>query len=379
MSDESTLLRWRLILGQYSKKQINPSMDKNSTRMENALDFLYGREYQGRGVRGREQSGGNKGPGSLDGSQLSVPAWLSEVRELFPKETLEIVEKHAMEIYELSELVTDKKTLENLEPNHDLLKMMLQFKGHMKKDVLDLARAIIRKIVEDLKEKLSKDIKQAFSGRLNRYRSSPLQISQNFDWKGTIKKNLKNWRVEEQQIVLEKLNFFSRKQRQIPWDIILCVDQSGSMVDSVIHSAVLAGILSGLPALNVKMVVFDTSVVDLSHYLDDPVEVLMSVQLGGGTDIGQALCYCENLIETPQRTILALISDFCEGASPGRMLGAVKRLKESGVKMIGLAALDSEATPFYDENMGEKLASLGMDISATTPKRFAEWLTTIIS
>jgi hypothetical protein len=126
-------------------------------------------------------------------------------------------------------------------------------------------------------------------------------------------------------------------------------------------------------------VVFDTSVVDLSRYVDDPVEILMSVQLGGGTDIGQALSYCEQLIEIPGRTVLALISDFGEGAPPHRMFSAVKRLKESGVILIGLAALDSEALPFYDEQIGAKLAALGMNIAATTPKQFAEWLSKLIS
>lgn len=151
------------------------------------------------------------------------------------------------------------------------------------------------------------------------------------------------------------------------------------MVDSVIHSAVLAGILAGLPALSVKLIVFDTSVVDLSQYVDDPVEVLMSVQLGGGTDIGQALCYCEKLIEIPARTILTLISDFCEGAPPGKMYSAIKRMKESGVTTIGLAALDQEALPYYDTQTAGKLASLGMEVTATTPQQFAQWLAKKIS
>lgn len=377
--NEQALIRWRLVLGRYAQKQINPGQSAAMRRMEKALDFLYGREYESRGVRGRDRLDGKKGPGSLDASQLSVPQWLNEVRQLFPQETAEIVEKHALERYELTELLTDKQTLEKLEPNQDLLKMLLQFKGKMKGDVLNLAREIIRKIVEELKEKLAREIRQSFAGRLNRFRNSPLHISQNFDWKGTVRRNLKNWQPDRKALVLEQLRFFSRQRRQLPWSIILCVDQSGSMVDSVIHSAVLAGILAGLPALNVKLVVFDTSVVDLSQYVDDPVEVLMSVQLGGGTDIGQALCYCEKLIETPSRTILALISDFCEGAPAGRMYGAVKRLKESGVTLVGLAALDQEALPFYDTRVAGKLATLGMDITASTPKQFAQWLATRIS
>ncbi len=367
-------LRWRLILGRYAGRHLQPQMDAASRRRARALDYLYSREYAGRGVRGRGDAGQDRRRGSLDPSQLSVPEWLSEVRELFPRETLRVIEKHALERYGLHELVTDKATLERLEPNQDLLKCLLSFKGQMKGEVLATARRLIRQIVEELREKLAREVRASLAGRLNRLRRSPLQVSQNFDWRGTLRANLKTYQPEEQRLVIERALFFARTRRQIPWRVVLLVDQSGSMVDSVIHSAVLAGILAGLPSVDVKLVVFDTSVVDLSSQVDDPVEVLMSVQLGGGTDIGQALTYAERLIEFPQRTVLALISDFCEGAPPERMLQATRRLHEAGVTLIGLTALDAEATPVYDEVLAAKMAALGMDVTAATPKQFARWL-----
>ena len=164
----------------------------------------------------------------------------------------------------------------------------------------------------------------------------------------------------------------------MPWDIILCVDQSGSMASSVIHSAVMAGILAGLPALNISLVVFDTNVVDLSGFVDDPVEALMSVQLGGGTDIAQALGYCSRLVKTPHRTVLALVSDFAEGGSVAHMLAIAKAIRESGVTAIGLASLDEGANAFYDVQTGERLADLGWHIAAMTPRHFAHWLAGII-
>ena len=380
MNNDPLLTRWRLVLGKYSQNQLPSQLNRDGKRMERALDFLYGREYEGRGVRGRDSRiGDEKGKGSLDPSQLSVPQWLDEVRELFPRETLEVVEKHALERYELTDLINDPATLEKLEPNQDLLKTMLTFKGQMKGEALNMARKLIRQIVEELRDKLAKEVRQSFSGRINRFRSSPLKVSQNFDWKKTLRANLKNWQPEEQTVILEQLKFFSRQSRQIPWDIVLCLDQSGSMTDSVIHSAVLAGLLAGLPSVNVKLVVFDTSVVDLTQYVDDPVEILMSVQLGGGTDIGKAVSYCEKQIERPSRTVFTLISDFYEGAPPNTLLSAVKRLQESGVTLIGLAALDNEALPFYDEKMAQNLTSLGMEITASTPKQFAQWLAQKIS
>ncbi len=367
--------RWRLILGRFSQRHLNSPLSAEAQRKERALDFLYGREYRGRGVRYGEPSrkDGDR-RGSLDASQLSVPKWLSEVRELFPRETLEVIEKHALERYGLDELVKDKKTLEKLEPNQNLLRSLLSLKGQMKGEVLITARRLIRLIVEELREKLAREVRQCLSGQLNRFQHSPLKIAANFDWRRTLRENLKNYQPDTQQLILERARFFSRTRRQLPWRVVLCVDQSGSMVDSVIHSAVLAGILAGLPAIDVKLIVFDTTVVDLSSQVEDPVEVLMSIQLGGGTDIGQALCYTEKLISAPQRTVVALISDFYEGAPPSRMLQATKRMSDAGVTLIGLAALDASATPDYDLNLAQKLAALGMDVTAATPRQFAQWL-----
>jgi Mg-chelatase subunit ChlD len=375
---EATLARWQLVLGQYAKDQLQAGLTLEQQRVENALDFLYSREYQGRGVRGeRDRSGPREG--GLNPSQLTVPKWLSEVRELFPKETVAIIEKHALDRYGLTELVTEPEILRRLEPNFDLLKMLLTFRGHLKGEVLNEARRIVRAVVEEIKQRLATEVQRAFSGRRNRFRHSNAKIAQNLDWRGTIRKNLKNYDTQRKQIAVDRVLFFSRIQRRLPWRVILCVDQSGSMAGSVIYSAVMAGILSGLPLINVNLVVFDTSVVDLSGHLDDPVQLLMNVQLGGGTHIGQAMQYCEQLVEDPHRTIVVLVSDFCEGAPPAHLLSVSRRFQEAGVKLLGLAALDENANPSFDTRMAEMLAAVGMDIAALTPKHFAEWLAKTIS
>jgi Mg-chelatase subunit ChlD len=352
-------------------------MSAEQQRIETALDFLYSREYRGRGVRD-DQIDGPRGA-SLDPSQLTIPHWLSEVRELFPKETVAVIEKHALDRYGLTELVTDPEILRRLEPSFELLKILLTFRGHLQGEVLNEARRVIRSVVEEIKQRLATEIRRAFSGRRNRFQHSNLKMAQNLDWRGTIRKNLKNFDTRRKQIAVEQVLFFSRIQRRLPWRVILCVDQSGSMASSVIYSAVMAGILSGLPLIDVKLVVFDTSVVDLSEHIDDPVELLLSVQLGGGTNIGQAMHYCEQLVEDPHRTIVVLVSDFCEGAPPSSLLASCKRFREGGVKLLGLAALDETASPSYDVQMAEMLAAHGMDIAALTPRKFAEWLAKTIS
>jgi Mg-chelatase subunit ChlD len=374
-SPDLAMTRWRLVLGRFAENAMPNCLNGQGSRVDAALDYLYGREYRGRGMR--DGNGENRAGGS-EASQITIPDWLNEVRELFPRETVEVIEHHALDRYGMADLVTDPQVLERLEPNYDLLKTLLTFKSMMRGEVLEMARRLIRQIVEDLKRRLEADVRRVLWGKLNRFQHSPLRVAQNFDWRRTVRANLKNYDPEERRIVLQDLFFFSRVERHLPWHVVLCIDQSGSMTDSVIHSAVMAGILAGLPSLKVSMVVFDTAVVDLSGYVDDPAEALMSVQLGGGTDIAKALTYCETLVENPHRTVVVLVTDFYEGGSPQQLVATVKHLCETGAKVIGLAALDSTAAPSYDRQMAERLAAAGADIAALTPLQLAEWLMKVI-
>lgn len=375
MADSDSLARWRLVLGKYAQPKLPDCLSAEQQRMADSLDLLYSREYKGRGVRQDQQLQ----PGSLDPSQLNVPHWLSEVRELFPKQTCERITAHAIDRYQMTELVQDPQTLASLEPSVELLAAVLSLKGQMRGPVLAEARRLIARVVEELRRKLEREIYNAMAGRINRFRRSALKVARNFDARETIRRNLKNWNPSLQKLIVEFPRFYSRIKRQLPWEVILCIDESGSMTDSVIHSAVMAGILSGLPSVRVKLVIFDTSIVDLTDRASDPVEVLMSVQLGGGTNIGQAMRYCEQLVTQPRRTILVLVTDFCEGPDPRPLVATCQRIHESGVKLIGLAALDSQANAFYDRQLAERLAAVGMEIAALTPLELARWLAEVMN
>jgi Mg-chelatase subunit ChlD len=370
----NVLSRWRLVLGKYAQARMPTALQGDEARMDQALDRLYSREYKGRGVRQDRRLG----PGTLDPSQLNVPKWLEEVRELFPQSACERITHHALDRYGMSELVQDPKVLASLEPSTELLGAVLSLKGQVQGTVLAEVRKLIARVVEELKRKLEAEIKNAIAGRLNRFRHSPLKVARNFDARDTIRRNLKNWNPELKKLIVEQPRFFSRVKHHLPWDVILCVDQSGSMTDSIIHSAVMAGILAGLPVVRVKLVIFDTSIVDLSEHAADPVEVLMSVQLGGGTDIGKALRYCEQLVTQPRRTVLVLITDFCEGADPRVLFATARRLAEADVRLLGLASLDVRANAMYDQAVAGKLAALGMEIAALTPLELAHWLAGVI-
>ena len=370
--DDSGLARWRLVLGRFARDALPGALDSEQRRIDAALDYLYGREYHGRGMREGQRGG------SLDPSQITLPHWIAEVRELFPRETVEVIERHALERYQMAELVTDREVLQRIEPSYELLRTILTFKGMMRGEVLEMARRIVRQVVEEIKRRLQGDVRRVMWGKLNRFQHSPLRVAQNFDWRRTMRGNLRHYDPERKRLLVERIHFFSRVERRLPWHVILAVDQSGSMLDSVIHSTVMAGILAGLPSLRVSLVVFDTSVVDLSGYVDDPAEALMSVQLGGGTDIAGALAYCETLVETPQRTVLVLVTDFFEGGPPAKLVAAVAKLREAGVRVLGLAALDPDANPSYDRQMAERLVAAGAEIAALAPLQLAEWWMKVI-
>ena len=374
--DASNLNKWRLILGKYSDNQIGFKEEASSLNymdMDELLDYLYSREY------GEEDGVRRERKGSFDPSNLTVPSWITKIREVFPKETVEILEKHALDKYELTELLTDKEVLEKLEPNKELLKNILQMKHLMKGEILETAKQIVKKVADDITKKLESDVKKAIVGRVNKNKSSLIKSSRNIDYKRTIKTNLKNFDTEENGLVVDKVYFNDRVKKYNPWNVIIAVDESGSMLDSVIHSAIMAGIFSKLPMLKTNLVIFDTEVVDLSGYIDEPVETLMSVQLGGGTNITKALQYCETLIENPHRTMVILVTDLYEGYGYGNMYATAKSIIESGAKLIVLTALDMEATPIYDKNAAQKMASLGAEVGAMTPGGLSEWIAKIIS
>ena len=362
--------RWRLILGSYAKKQIsfnetNPLENGISYMdLEEVLDFLYNRE-QGEDVRRN---------GGTEGSHLTAATWITRIRKLFPKETVEILERHALDNYGMTELVTDRQVLEKLEPNQELLKTILQLKHLMKGDVLDTARRIVKKVAEEIAAKLNQDICRSMLGRVDRNASSHVPSIRNFDIKKTIQKNLKHYDMENNRLMLEQVYFSSRIKKYSQWRVIIAVDESGSMLDSVIHSAVMAGIFAKLPMLDTRLIIFDTQVVDLSGNLEDPVATLMSIQLGGGTYIAGALQYCEALIENPHKTMIVLVSDLCEGGSVNGLIGVGRGIIESGAKLICLTALDMDANPSYDRHTAQRLADLGAHVGAMTPEALGDFM-----
>lgn len=366
------LERWRLVLGAAGGACLGGRpLGAEAAARDAALDWLYGRDedLDRRDVR---RAGGRHGGDGA--STLTTVDWLDDITRLFPKETVERLQRDAVERYEIHDVVTDPAVLQRVEPNPALLKAVLRTKHLMNPDVLRLARRIVETVVRQLTERLATEVRVAFTGARAR-RPSRFRQARNFDVRRTIRDNLGHYRPEDRRLYIETPHFLSRTRRHIDqWQVILLVDQSGSMTDSVIHSAVTAACLWGLPGVRTHLVAFDTDVVDLTSDVDDPVELLMKVQLGGGTDIARAVDYAAQLIEQPRRAIVALISDFYEGGSEGRLVRTVRSLVEQGTRVLGLAALDEQANPAYDRALAQRLADVGASVGAMTPGELATFV-----
>lgn len=362
------LQRWRLLLGEPAESALG-GLNAEAAAADAALNWLYGRDPD------RAQRGERSGQGGSEASQLSVPEWINTIHELFPQEVIERLEQDAVERYGIDEVVTNVEVLERIEPSEALLRAVLHTKHLMNPEVLAAARRLVAEVVRRLMEKLRTEVRQAFSGTRDRRRRSRVAVAANFDFRQTVAGNLHRWNPERRKLYIDHALFNTRTRRHTEsWDIILLIDQSGSMVDSVIHSAVMAACLWGLPGMRTRLVAFDTAVVDLTADVTDPVELLMKVQLGGGTDIAKAVAYAQGCISQPARSIVVLVSDFYEGGSSSELVSRVKALCESGAKVLGLAALDSGANPNYDREMAARLVRVGAQIGAMTPGQLAVWL-----
>lgn len=373
MNARNSLIRWRLVLGSDAEQGLGCGLDGIEAQRDQALGFLYNREYGSR--RNVRQQTPKDRRGGQEESQLNVPEWINAVHSLFPRRTIERIEKDALERYQIQELVTNPDLLARAQPSQTLLKAILHTKHLMNQEVLAMARTLVRKVIEQLLEKLARPVRSVFLGAADRRRRSHMKVAKNFDARTTLRRNLANYDPQSKRLFIRTPYFYSRVRRQTDrWQVIVVVDESGSMVDSVIHAAVTAAIFVGIKALRTHLILFDTSVVDVAEHCSDPVEAIMKVQLGGGTDIGGALAYAAQLVDNPRRTIVVLITDFYEGAPIDRLFSVTRHLIESGVTLLGLAALDERAEPNYDRGTAERMVALGAHVGAMTPGELAEWV-----
>ncbi|MDI1428298.1 VWA domain-containing protein [Polyangium sorediatum] len=371
MSTYDAETRWRLILGPAGNDGLGATDAGagNAGDLERALAWLYDREADGEASRSIARGG----PGSGPEHPLDVPEWLNKIHELFPKEAIERLESDALHRYGILDVVTRKEALENVTPSLSLVEAILRCKSRMDSHVLDAARAVVNKVVEDLKKRLCDEIEHRLGATPFRHRRSRFRVARNLDALRTIRRNLQHWDPDKRRLVIERPEFFARVRRFGPrYQVIVLVDQSGSMARNIIHAAVVASILWKLPSTRSHLVVYDTEVVDLTPYVDDPVELLMRVQLGGGTDGAKALQYAAELVDVPHRTVLLWITDFEDHAD--NLVREVTALVGEGVTVFGAASLDDQVCGAYDHGVAQAVADAGAHVAATTPSKLVGWL-----
>jgi uncharacterized protein with von Willebrand factor type A (vWA) domain len=367
-----TAERWRLLLGEASAANLGAGAGAGPA-MDRALAWLYGRDDAAQNPANPSDTLDRHG--GSEASQLSVPEWINRIHELFPKETIERLERDAIERYGIDEVVTNLEVLERATPNPALLQAVMRTKHLMNPQVLAMARKLVEKVVRELIEKLAKQVQRAFSGTRKPQQLSLRGAANQFAARQTLTRNLRHYDVRSSRLVIQRPLFHVNTRRVLePWQVFLLVDQSGSMLGSVIHSAVTAACLWGLPGVKTHLIAFDTDVVDLSETIADPVEVLMGVQLGGGTFIGKAVGYAAERIVAPRRAIVVIVSDFYEGMSEHVLLAHVRALVAQGSTVLGLAALDERADPVFDRELAGKLVEAGAHVGAMTPGQLAAWL-----
>ena len=364
------LARWRLILGAQAQERLEHmgacGLTEEQLLMDQALGAIYG------GDAGADALGGH-GAGSGPSSPR-ISKWLGDVRALFDREIVTIIQSDAIERRGLRQLLFEPELLQNLEPDIGLASTLMMLRDQIPKRSKESVRAFIKKIVEEINRMLENDIRRAVTAALNRRAHSPLPSAAALDYKLTIERNLKNYNPELKTILPERFFFFDRSNRTNNWTVILDIDQSGSMGESVIFSSIMACILASMNAIKTRIVAFDTSVTDLTEKSDDPVDLLYGIQLGGGTDINRSVAYCQQFIEQPAKTLFFLISDLDEGGNQAGLLRRLEDMKASGVTVISLLAVSDSGSPYYSAHMAQRVSALGIPCFACTPQLLPQLL-----
>ena len=360
--EEEYLKRWRLILGGNEADGTGITLTQEEQRIDQSLEAVYDSDRRG----------------GLGSSAPKVSRWLGDIREFFPQTVVQVIQRDAIKRLNITSLLTEKEMLETVVPDVHLVATLMSLSRVIPEKNKDMARQVVRKVVDELLRKLSAPTQQAVTGALNRSARRRNPRYNEIDWKTTITKNLKNYQPEYKTIIPEVRIGYGRKRKAMK-DIILCLDQSGSMGTSVIYSGIFGSVLASIPAVSTRMVVFDTTVVDLTDDLQDPVDLLFGVQLGGGTDIARALTYCQGVITRPQDTVLVLVTDLYEGGDAREMRKKFVSLVNSGVQLIVLPALTDDGAPSYDKSHAEFLANIGVPTFACTPDKFPDLMAAALS
>lgn len=377
MEDENKpaiLEKWRLILGAGDADGTDFQLSEEMSRVDKTLTALYDFERTKNFDYDTEKS-----RGGMEGSNPGVARWLGDIRKYFPTSVVNVMQNDALKHPELQKkMIFEPEILEQTEADIHLVATLMELGKLIPDKTKDTARRVVQKVVEELMARLEQKTIAALKGAINKSARNLHPKFSEINWDATIRKNLKHYQPDYKTIIPETKIGYGRKSKKSLKDIILCLDQSGSMGTSVVYSGIFGAVMASIPNVTTKMVVFDTQVADLTEDLKDPVDLLFGVQLGGGTDINRALKYCQELVNKPDDTILVLITDLYEGGLASEMHKRVKDIVSSGVQIICLLALNDEGSPSYDTHNANLFSEYGIPVFACTPDVFPELMSAAI-
>jgi Mg-chelatase subunit ChlD len=370
-ADEERRRRWRLLLGEPAEEELQATLGGDDVAIDGALGALYDAD--------RPDPGGPEGraaqrSGGLGASAPGVARWLGDIRTYFPSSVVQVMQRDAVERLDLTHLLLEPELLSTVEPDVHLVGTLLSLRGVMPEESKATARRVVAQVVAQVERRIAERTRSSVAGALDRSARTGRPALRDVDWNRTLLANLSRYQPEHRTVVPERLVGYARRRQAVQRDVILAVDQSGSMADSVVHASVFAAVLASMRTLRTSLVVFDTVVVDLSDRLADPVDVLLGVQLGGGTDIGRAVGYAQSLVRRPSETLFVLISDLFEGGAREDLLKRVALMVASGVQVVVLLALSDDGAPSFDRENAAALAALGVPAFACTPDAFPDLL-----
>lgn len=356
------LVKWRMILGQTADPEHKVRLGADLQGIDQTLEALYDADRQG----------------GLGGSSPNVNRWLGDIRKYFPTDVVQLMQQDALERLKLDQMLLEPELLSSVTPNVSLVGTLLSLKKVIPSKTKETAREVVRQVVKDLEQRLRQPMIEDITGALRRSVRNRRPRLNEIDWHSTIRRNLKHYQPEYKTIVPHELIGFGKKGQSLR-QVILLVDQSGSMAASVVFASVLGAVMASIRSLKTHMVVFDTEVVDMTQELDDPVDLLFGTQLGGGTDIHKAMSYAAQLISDPSQAIVILISDLYEGGNRTQLIKRVHRLRQDGVQVIALLALSDEGKPSYDKDLASQLHQLDVPTFACNPDQFPSLMAAAIN
>ncbi|MFF5714241.1 VWA domain-containing protein [Streptomyces sp. NPDC012756] len=271
------------------------------------------------------------------------------------------IEADLVQRMHLREVLADPALAARLTPSMSLIEQLLRDKGNLSGVALANAKALIRRYVDEVAEVLRTQVEKATVGELDRS-VPPKRVFRNLDLDRTIWKNLTNWSPEEERLYVDRLYYRHTVRRTAPQRLIVVVDQSGSMVDSMVNCTILASIFAGLPKVDVHLIAYDTRAIDLTPWVRDPFDVLLRTNLGGGNDGPVAMAMARPKIAEPKNTVMVWISDFYEFDRSQPLFEGIEEVHRSGVRFIPVGSVTSSGRQEVNPWFRERFKALGTPV-----------------